>query len=387
MKKIINLFGMAALLLAFNSCDKVDDLPVYRAGTAPTLSASAATLAPAPADSNKVVLTMSWTYPNHSTDSANIKYTVEVDSAGKNFSSPLTRVITDSLHADFIAKDINNFLLGRGYAFNVPVKMEVRVTSSYKNNNERLASNIVPVTYTPYKVPPKVALPVTGRLFLVGDASQGGWNNPVPVPTQEFARLNETTWSGVFNINGGNYYLVLPENGSWANKFAVSNNQLPGLSAGGDFGFNLNDNFPAPSNGGWYRITLDFQTGKFSVKPFTSTMPSNLFIVGDATTGGWNNPVPVPSQRFTRLNASQFQLTLPLNAGKEYLLLPVNGDWSNKYAVADKSKAGLSNGGEFGYNLGDNFPGPAVAGNYKILVDFAPLENYPTGKFTVTKVP
>jgi hypothetical protein len=387
MKKISKLLLFATLLIAFASCDKVADLPLYGPGTASVLSASASVIAPVPSDSNNVALTLNWTYPNHSTDTANIKYTLEIDSAGKNFAAPYTKVVMGKLTGTYIAKELNNFLLGKGYVVNVPVSMETRLISSYANNNERIISNTVAVRMTPYKVPPKVALPTTGKLFIVGAATQGGWNNPVPTPTQELARLNETTWAGVFQMNGAQQYLLLPLNGDWGNKFSVANGTIAGLSAGGDFGFNLSDNFPGPANSGWYQIIVDFQTGKFKVTPYTSTLPTNLFIVGAATAGGWNNPVPVPSQQFTRLNASQWELTLPIVASQEYLILPVNGDWGNKYSVANKSLAGLSAGGEFGYNLGDNFPGPSIAGNHKILLNFATVENFATGKFTVTKVP
>ena len=106
-------------------------------------------------------------------------------------------------------------------------------------------------------------------------------------------------------------------------------------------------------------------------------------MVGDATPGGWNNPVPVPSQQLTRLNSSEFEVTLNLNAGKEYLLLPVNGDWGHKYAVADNSVPGLSNGGALGYDFGSNIPGPSADGNYKINVNFAKGAQ---GMFTVTKL-
>ena len=387
MKKISKLLLFATLLFAFASCDKVDNLPLYGAGNASVLTASAVAVTPLPADSNNVVLTLNWTYPNHSTDSSNIKYTIQLDSVGKNFAAPFTKVVMGKLSATYIAKELNSFLLARGYAFNVAVSMQVKLISSYANNNETIASNIVAVRMTPYKVPPKVALPTTGKLFIVGAATQGGWSNPVPTPTQELARLDETTWAGVFQMNGNQQYLLLPLNGDWGNKFSVSNGALAGLSAGGDFGFNLPDNFPGPSASGWYKIIVDFQTGKFKVTPYTSTLPTNLFIVGAATPGGWNNPVPVPSQQFTRLNASQWELTLPIVASQEYLILPVNGDWGNKYSVANKSLAGLSAGGEFGYNLGDNFPGPSIAGNHKILLNFATVENFATGKFTVTKVP
>jgi hypothetical protein len=256
--------------------------------------------------------------------------------------------------------------------------MDVRVISSYGNNNEQYKSNTVTIKYTPYKVPPKIALPTSGKLFLVGDATQGGWNNPVPVPSQEFAQLNETTFAGVFNLNGGKQYLVLPVNGDWGHKFSVADGSVP--ATGGDFGYDLSTNFNGPATNGWYKIVLDFQSGKFTVTPYTGTLPDNLFIVGDATAGGWNNPVPVPSQQLVRLNSSVFELSLPLVGGKQYLLLPVNGDWSHKYSVNDNTLTGLAAGGDFGYDLPQNFPGPATSATYKLTVNFA-LGT--TGKFTV----
>jgi hypothetical protein len=382
MKNILKLLSIIAVVFA--SCNKIDDLPFYTAGTAPVLTASATTIAVAPADSNKTALTLNWTNPKHAQDTNLYKYTIEIDSANKNFTRASTKIVTGGSGTSFTGKELNTILLSYGYAFNVPVDMEVRVISSYGNNNERMVSNTVKIKMTPYKVPPKVAVPTTGKLFLVGDASAGGWNNPVPVPSQEFARLDETTWAGIFNLTGGREYLVLPLNGDWGNKFSVANKSLAGLSAGGDFGFNLNDNFPGPATTGTYRIVLDFQSGKFSVTPYSGVLPTNLFIVGDATPGGWNNPVPVPSQQLTRVNSSVWEITMNFVGGKEYLLLPVNGDWSNKYSVPNKGVTGLWQGGEFGYNLPDNFPGPPTSGTKKLTVNFAaPVPANRSGTFTV----
>jgi hypothetical protein len=374
MRAIRNLILLLTGLTVFiAACNKVEDLPHYGNGKASVLSPSTTNVAPQPADSNNTALTLSWTSPNYATDSGNIKYTIEIDSTGKNFSKPFTKEVLGKLSTSFTAKELNNMLLARGYAFNVPVDMDVRLTTSYANNNERIVANTVKVKMTPYKVPPKVALPASGKLFLVGDASAGGWNNPVPVPTQEFSRLDETTWAGVFQLTGGKQYLLLPVNGDWGQKYAVPDNTVAGLSAGGGFQFYTSggDNFPAPAASGLYKIVVDFQQGKFTVTPYSAPLPTNLYIVGDATAGGWSNPVPVPSQQFTRLNSSEWKITLPLTGGKEYLVLPVNGDWSHKFSVASKSLAGLNKGGEFGYDLSDNFPGPTTSGTYTITVNFA----------------
>jgi starch-binding outer membrane protein SusE/F len=368
----------AILFIAFtiSSCDKKNELVTNAVGNATVLSTSAATIAPAPSDSNSTALSFTWTSPNYAQAPTSYKYILQIDTAGRNFAKASTRTITGVLKTSFSAKEINVLALSYGFLFNVAYGMEARIISSYGNNNEQYVSNVVKFLYTPYKVPPKIALPTSNKLFLVGDASQGGWNNPVPVPTQEFSKIDETTFGGVFNLVGGKQFLVLPVNGDWTNKFAVDNGSVP--SAGGDFGYNLSTNFNGPAANGWYKIILDFQTGKFNITPFTGTLPNNLFIVGDATAGGWNNPVPVPSQQLTRLNSSEFKATaLPMTGNKEYLLLPVNGDWSNKYSVQDNSIPGLWSGGDFGYNLPQNFKGPTTTGNYTLTVNFV------TGKFKV----
>jgi hypothetical protein len=128
----------------------------------------------------------------------------------------------------------------------------------------------------------------------------------------------------------------------------------------------------------------------FAVTPFAPppvvTPPAALFIVGgDPLLGGWSNPVPA-SQQFTQVSATDFQLTIALsggdptnsNASDQYLLLPVNGSWSHKYACASTSGQPFS-GGTFGLDQSSNFPGPTAAGTYKFDV------NFQTGIITVTK--
>jgi hypothetical protein len=370
--KIINkVWFLALAVIVYAACDKVDDLPLYTSGTAPVLSSSVSTVAPLPADSNKEVLTVNWTNPSYATDSANQKFLLQIDSTGRNFSKAVTIELLGDLSYTFIARELNAIMLNWGFEYNKAYDLDFRVISSYANNNERLITNVVKVNAKTYKVPPRVAPPTTGKLYIVGDATDGGWTNPVPTPTQELTRIDETTYGGIFEMTGGKQYLILPLNGNWDNKFSVANNSVPGLSAGGDFGFNLKDNFPGPTATGLYKIILDFQSGKFTVTPFTQQhgVPDSLYIVGDATAGGWNNPVPIPSQRFTRINSTRWELPgITLTTGKEYLFLPENGNWGKKFGAFDNSAPGIKAGGLFKPE-GQNMPAPDVSGNYKISFD------------------
>ena len=363
--KNLILFTLVAAL-GFAACDKADPLPLYSLGIDPVAIVSSATVAPIPADSMKPALTVSWSDPKYATDTNNVKYLVQIDSAGRNFSKASTREVLGDYSTTFTARELNNILLGYGFEYNKPYDVDVRVISSYANNNEKRTSNVVKIKATPYKIPPKVALPTTGKLYLVGDASEGGWDNPVPVPSQEFTRLDETTFVGIFNMKGGKQYLILPLNGNWDNKYSVADKSVAGLNEGGDFKFNAPDNFPGPVTDGLYMITLDFQAGKFKVTPYTQQhgLPANLFMVGGATPGGWDNPVPVPSQQFTRVNSVVWELaSLNLKNGEKFLLLPENGNWDKKYGEGDKSGFFIPQGGDI--------PAPATAGNYKITVSFA----------------
>ncbi|MFN9115787.1 MAG: SusE domain-containing protein, partial [Bacteroidota bacterium] len=295
MKHISQYVLLLIILIAgFTACQKADKLPFYGEGSAPQLSASATVVNPPPADSNKVVLTLNWTDPGHAQDKSLYKYYLEVDSSGRNFSKATIINVTvdkDKRTYAFVAKDLNNILLSYGFQFNVAYDIDVRVVSSYGNNNEQKKSNTVKVKATPYKIPPKVTLPSSGSLFIVGAATQGDWNNPVPVPTQEFQKIDETTYGGIFQLNGGQEYLLLPVNGSWDTKYAISDNMLPGVADEGSFFFSSGpgSNFKAPANSGVYKITVDFQLGKYKVESFTQQhgLPTDLFIVGNATPGDW----------------------------------------------------------------------------------------------------
>ncbi|MCE2758192.1 MAG: SusE domain-containing protein [Bacteroidota bacterium] len=293
MKKLYNLlsYGVAIFLfsLIVSSCEKVDQLPNYGPGTATTLNASANTLAPAVTDSSKTVLTLSWSSPSYSVDSNTVKYIVQMDSAGRNFSKAEEKIITGIRTASFTAKEINAIALGFGFAFNKQYNMELRVVSSHANNNERLFSTAVALKYTPYVTPPKVLPPSSKQLFLVGSATAGGWNNPVPVPSQQFTRVDSVTYEGEFYLKGGQQFLCLPVNGDWSNKYSVKDNNATGLNKGGDFGFNLSDNFPGPDKTGIYKLKMDFQAGKFTVTLLQEI--GLLYVPGDYQ--GWS-PASAP---------------------------------------------------------------------------------------------
>ncbi|MCX6204715.1 MAG: SusE domain-containing protein [Bacteroidetes bacterium] len=131
---------------------------------------------------------------------------------------------------------------------------------------------------------------------------------------------------------------------------------------------------------------LTSNTLVFSVTPYNPppkvAIPAGgvLYLVGSATGGGWGNPVPVPTQQFTKVSTTLYSITVALTGGQEFLFLPLNGDWGHKFACNKTANPPSGEtGGVFGYDFSDNFPGPAANGTYKIDVDFQ------KGIYTVTK--
>lgn len=168
MRQFLNSFlFVATAFLVFSGCRKVDDLPFYEKGTAVTLTASKSAVVATAADSSTSVIDFSWTNPNYQTDSSTYKFILEIDSSGRNFSKPYTKEVIGKLNTSLTGRELNAIVLSYGFALGVPHMLDVRVTSSYGNNNERYLSNVVKISVTPFSDPSTLkstATSVTGTL-------------------------------------------------------------------------------------------------------------------------------------------------------------------------------------------------------------------------------
>jgi hypothetical protein len=377
MKNLAKSVLLIALpLILFFACKKDESKVTFKAGAAPALTSSATTLALIEADSAKQGVKLAWSNPNYSfsnTGGSSLKvgYTLEIDSTGKNFAKAQTISLTDILEKTYTVAEFNQLLLKIGLKHSVQGSIDVRVSSALYVASSKVMSNVVTLKVTPYNVKPKPVIPPPAKLFIIGDATPGGWPNPVPA-SQELTQIDENTFGTIIQLTGGKEYLLLPVNGDWAHKYSLASKTDPAQKAGGKFLYDAPDNFPGPTTDGTYKIIVSFLTGEYTVTPVApGSLPTNLFIVGDATPGGWNNPVPVPSQQLTKKNDYTFELTLALTGGKNYLFLPRNdNDWSHKYAVDDNTIPEAKLGGTFKYDAAKDFPSPAESGNYKIVVSF-----------------
>jgi hypothetical protein len=274
MKNTMKFLSTVLLIpVLFAACKKQISEMQYLGGKAPVLAST--TLASNVlniANKANTALTFSWTNPDYQftsgISSQDVVYTLQVDTTGANFASANLKeqVISKDLSVTLTVGDLNN--LFANWKENVPHNFEFRIKSALANGAIPLYSNVIKMVVTPY-LDVAVPLPVTGvgNLYLIGSATPGGdahgWDNPVPAPSQQFTKTSSTTFEITIPLIGGKQYLVIPDNGSWANKYAVKASDV--TADGGPFGYNFGDNFPGPATSGNYKIVLNFKTGKFSV--------------------------------------------------------------------------------------------------------------------------
>lgn len=263
------LYSLFFLLFLF-SCKKEENRVVLQGGTAPVVTTQT-DAAITYENASQTALILSWTNPNYTLNtgisSFDVSYNIEIDTA-TDFSNPAKSTITVSkdLSYSFTVSNINDIMLNSlQLKAGVPHTLLMRVISALPNSASPLVSNVVQLNATPYAIPPKVKLPEDGNLYLVGSATAGGWDNPVPTPSQQFTQVSETLYEITVGLTGGQEYLLLPKNGDWGHKYAVKDKSVSGLNAGGAFGYDLGDNIPGPSASGTYKISVDFQRGVFTV--------------------------------------------------------------------------------------------------------------------------
>jgi starch-binding outer membrane protein SusE/F len=113
-------------------------------------------------------------------------------------------------------------------------------------------------------------------------------------------------------------------------------------------------------------------------------VPAKLYITGPAAPeltsngDGWMDAgeTEVISQKFTQINAYTFVInSLQINGGKQFLIVPVYGNWDNKYGFTGEEAKNIANGDSFKPG-GNNFLAPPISKAYKITF------NFKTGKYT-----
>ncbi len=362
-KYCTSLLTVLTAALLFSACSKVDDLPQYEKGSAVTLTADKTVITPALSDSNKAVVNFSWTDPKYATETSNYKYVIEIDTAGNNFANKTTKIVTGKFGDSLTGRELNTILVNYGYAVGVPHKLDVRVISSYGNNNERYTSNTISITVTPF-VDPSVLTSTSTNV-----------NGSLAIAGQNALTFN---WSPAFKGYSGNVTYTLQFDSSGKNFSSM--HELPiGVSSyskaytiGEINSMALDEGVTGGSMAKIeYRVKATTAQGAVAysnVVPVTiqTYVPFyRMYLVGSIN--GWdiNNPWEIISDKKADRWGKVFYTYAKLNAGDAFLFVKTIGDWNSKYG---------STGGSGGmYTIGAMGTGAdftvTTSGIYRITID------------------
>jgi hypothetical protein len=279
MKQVRNLIALVLFVIA-SACNKAENKIFLEGGTPPTISASTETVVLEPGLEANQAIVFKWTNPNYrfttGVSSQDVTYTLEIDTVGANFNSSIkyTNQISSNLSLTYTVGELNAVLGNSMFLQLEPRRdydLEARVIASIGSAVKLVSTNKVAFKAKPFPPPPKVQIPENNEIWLVGDASLGDWNNPLKEPyltDQKFTKINNTKYELVINLNPSKGYLVLPVMGNWNKKYCLDNGVDRSITTnGGNFMFRTSEgqDFLSPADAGTYKLTFDFQLGKFSV--------------------------------------------------------------------------------------------------------------------------
>ncbi|MFD2512323.1 SusE domain-containing protein [Pontibacter locisalis] len=289
-KSFIFLFASLALM----SCEKDEDMVFVSEGTAPalTVSANSVVLEEDNADNNALKLT--WTPADFGYQAA-VNYVLEMDMKGNNFAAPVTAELGTDTEETFTVAQLNTLVNRLDIkAFN-PNEIDMRVRASISPKIESPVSAVKTLTITPYLTEPPYA-----TLYMVGDATDAGWNNGDAIAMlRDPNDLFKFTYTG--KLKPG-YFKFLGKRGGWAPMFgAGANNTLV---------FRETEADPDPASiqiqtEGYKTVTVDLRNNTYSITDYdASTKPvyNSIGIIGsfkpDATTDVWSKIVPMNKSSF-----------------------------------------------------------------------------------------
>lgn len=275
MKHILKLFFLFTVLIGASSCEKDENKIYYEGGTAPVLTASStAPQVLVRTNASKPAVTFNWTNPNYKfttgVSSQDVTYILQVDSAGKNFSSPKMQEISISrdLSKNLTVGELNGIMSKMELAEDKPHTIDFRIKSTLVAGTAPLLSNTIKIVITPY-LDVVVPIPTNNTLWITGDAAPSGWSNPLTgsnLTNQQFKivpNTSNTIYELTLDMPGGGNYKLIQINGDWSSQYHM----LPGGTwSSGEFEKKDSDpGFPGPPTAGTYKITVNFRTGKYTV--------------------------------------------------------------------------------------------------------------------------
>jgi len=323
-------------------------------------------------EAENTLMTCEWTPTVYNlADLETTKYMLQMDLAGNNFADPIDLASTQGTSVQTTVGQFNNTLLGvmellpdESHALELRVRSFINQTTDYSV----VYSEVVTMNITPYD-----DQIVVKPIYLLGSATTIGWDNTLALPMQhigsgKFARV-ETITPG-----DGQFIKFISMLGLWAPQWGTD---AAGTTESGVLVYRPDEGTPDPpaipfltADAGAYYIEAD--TLNLAYKTFKTS--GQLFLVGDATTAGWDAGAAIA---LTESSPHVFTITTSLNATGGFKFLEVQGAWAPMWGtnVKGTNKKGLL---VYRPTEGDadppSIPAPSAAGQYTITVDLTTMQ-------------
>lgn len=282
-----------------------------------------------------------------------LSYTLEVDSAGRNFTAPVSLGATPHDSITMTLSSLNTRLLDNlKVTPNVASSLELRVRAAI-NGTYTTVSDVVHITITPWK---EVLEGEPARLWLPG--SYQGWD-PANAPV-------------IYTVSDGVYEGYVYINSSAGFKF-TSSPDWDHINYGysGTDGILTTDGQAGSlsvATSGYYKFTVDMDKLTYDI-----TLVTTWGLIGTATPGVWDVSTPMAYD----IAAGVWRKTVNLSAGA--LKFRANDGWSLNYGPAD------SNALEGLLRQTDDAITIPEAGSYTITLDLSRSKAPYAYRYTVTK--
>lgn len=379
MKKFFKIvFAIVLIVVTASSCS--DDTlmsvaePPAEGKFLLTNSTSEIVLESKDADKN-IAVTLNWDNKSWYGIDTPLTYTLQMDTNDGEFVSPQEIAIASGNNISLTHADLNAKAFALKLAPEVASKIKVRLKANLKYGAVPIYSNVSTLTVTPY-ITLILKYPMPAELYLQGDAVPSNWGTPV-TDIQKMTQIDDHRFGIIIALTGGKNFAVITAASTWSDPAYVTldANTIP--QSTGNFeprGSATNWGgapIKSPAVSGVYQVILDFTTGTYSITPAElMTSPAELYIIGDATTNGWN--APGNAQKFTKVDNNTFTITTTLKAGK-YAFINANSTWSTP-AYLGKTDSEPLLGGNLTLNQAPNWAGSSITaptpGNYTITVNF-----------------
>ena len=379
MKKFFKIvFAIVLIIVTVSSCsdDTLQSVaePPAEGKFLLTNSISDIVLAPKDADKN-IAVTLNWDNKSWYGIDTPLTYTLQMDTNDGEFVSPQEVSILSGNNISFTHADLNAKAFALKLAPEVASKIKVRLKANLKYGAVPIYSNVSTLTVTPFSTL-ILKYPMPTELYLQGDAVPSNWGTPV-TDIQKMVQIDDHRFGLIVALTGGKSFAVITAASTWSDPAYVTLDANASPESTGNFeprgsatswGGNP---IKSPAVSGVYQVILNFTTGTYTIKPAElMTSPAELYIIGDATTNGWN--APGNAQKFTKVDNNTFTLTTALKAGK-YAFLNANATWSTP-AYLGKTDSEPLLGGNLTLNQAPNWAGSSITapnpGNYTITVNF-----------------